>query len=96
MISIDSPTTTWALYSLLASGLLFAWTARVSIGTRHQGLFQLLFLGVFAGVGGLAVFAPTLGPTWHCWSGGVLCAMALAAVWDLRGPHSARMVAERG
>jgi len=74
----------WVLGSLQVLGLLTAWMARVSEGSRWQSLFQHVFLGGLILMGGASVVSLDLGS--GCWltCGTTLSLMVLMATCDFR------------
>ena len=85
MANVDAHWATWLLAAIQATGLLSAWLARLSEGSRGQTLCQYIFLTCLAVVGGAALLALTMGAASWLFCGFTLSLMILAAVWDFRG-----------
>ncbi len=83
MIS-EAPAICWLFGAVEVVGLISAWVARLSAGSRCQTSCQCLFLGCMALVGGVAVVSPGLGPS--CWlvSSITLSLMILTVTCDFR------------
>jgi hypothetical protein len=74
----------WSLGFIQIAGLVSAWLARLSEGSRSQAPCHWLFLA-FLGLVGLATMASvTLGPRYWLASGATLSVMTLGAIWDFR------------
>jgi hypothetical protein len=75
---------TWMLIAIQLAGLGVAWGARLSEGSAHQGVAQLLFFALLTLVGGVTIFALWIGP--GCWlaCGVTFALMLLTATCDFR------------
>ena len=74
----------WSLIFVQIAGLISAWLARLSEGSRTQAPCQWLFLALLGLVGTATMAAVTLGPRYWLASGATLGVMILGAVWDFR------------
>jgi hypothetical protein len=84
MNGIESPSVLWLLISLQAIGLISAWLARVSEGTRRQTASHAFFF-VCLGIVGLATAAGlAIGPGYWLTSATTLAVMILMAICDFR------------
>lgn len=74
----------WALTVIQLAGLMSAWLARLSEGSRGQASCQWLFFGCLVLVGLTAMVSVTLGPRYWLASGATLGIMIVGAIWDFR------------
>jgi hypothetical protein len=72
----------WLLGFIQIAGLLSAWLARLSEGSRRQAWCQRLFVACLALVGLTTMLVVALGARHWVASGATLSAMILAAIWD--------------
>lgn len=85
MISLGQPlslTTVSILGAILGSGLISAWLARLSVGSKGQTFCQSLFFACLALVGGATLFSLSLTPVSWMGCGATMCTMVLTAIWD--------------
>ncbi len=74
----------WGVVAIQAIGLISAWVARMSSGSRGQVSFQRIFTVCLVLVGATAIVTPSVGS--GCWmvSSATLAVMVLAATYDFR------------
>jgi hypothetical protein len=89
MTNVQLDASWWCLAVLVLAGLASAWFARLSEGSAVQTLFQRIFLGCLALVGGAAILSALVGQGSALASGAALSVMAVAATFDAGGPRSA-------
>jgi hypothetical protein len=75
----------WGLVAIQIAGLISAWLARLSEGSRGQGHFQIAFFACMVLVGLGTIVSLSLPPGRWLFSGATLSLMVLAAVWDFGG-----------
>ena len=78
----------WAFGFIQFAGILSAWLARASEGSRSQAYCQWLFFALLVIVGIVTVLAVSSGPRYWFAAGGSLGAMLLAAIWHVEAPTS--------
>jgi len=83
MIS-EASTIGWLFVAVEVTGLISAWAARLSVGSRRQTPCQCLFLGCLAVMGGAVFVSLGFGP--GCWlvSSASLALMILTVTCDFR------------
>lgn len=80
---IDGHVAVWAIALIQGVGLISAFFARASVGSRRQNSCQWLCLACLALVGGTNLLAATtLTPLAWMVSSVTLAVMVVAAVWD--------------
>jgi hypothetical protein len=84
MAYLESSFLVWSLGLIQAAGLVSAWLARLSEGSRSQAPCQCVFLAFLGLVGGATMFSAALGPRYWLVSGATLSVMVLGAIWDFR------------
>ena len=91
MFSIEPSQLGWVLGCVQVLGLVSAWVARVSVGSRYQLAWQRLFLGSLLVVGASTIVSLGLNP--GCWvvSGATMALMVLTVTCDFG--HSRRAAA---
>jgi hypothetical protein len=84
MNGIDSPAALWLLMAVQCLGVLSAFAARLSEGSRRQAISQCLFLAFLPLMGAATLVALAIGP--GCWLGcsTTLAIMVLTVTWDFR------------
>jgi hypothetical protein len=81
---LESSSFIWALGLVQIAGLVSAWLARLSEGSRGQASCHRLFYGCLGVIGLASMAAVTVGPRHLLVSCMTLSVMVLAAVWDFR------------
>ena len=84
MAYLESSFLVWSLGLIQAAGLISAWLARLSEGSRSQAPCQCLFLAFLGLVGAATMLSAALGPRYWLASGATLSVMVLGAIWDFR------------
>jgi hypothetical protein len=84
MAYLETSSLIWGLGFLQIAGLLSAWLARLSEGSRGQASCHRLFFGCLALIGLASMAAVSLGPRYLRVSCMTLSVMVLVAVWDFR------------
>jgi uncharacterized membrane protein len=74
----------WSLGFIQIAGLVSAWLARLSEGSRSQASCQCLFLALLGLVGLSTMASLALGPRYWLACGATLSVMVLGAIWDFR------------
>jgi hypothetical protein len=74
----------WTLTLIQGLGLISAWLARLSEGSRGQACCQCLFFVCLALVGITAMATITLGPRYWLTPGATLGVMIVGAIWDFK------------
>jgi hypothetical protein len=74
----------WLLGVIQIAGLLSAWLARLSEGSRSQASCQWLFFACLGLMGLTTMASVALGPRYWLASGATLSVMILGAIWDFR------------
>ena len=74
----------WGWGSIQVVGLLSAWLARLSEGSRRQTSCHGLFFVCLALIGLSMIASMAAGPKYSLPTGITLSVMVLAAVWDFR------------
>lgn len=82
MAYLETPILACFLGLIQIAGLLSAWLARLSEGSRRQASCQLLFVGCLAVMGLLTMGLLVLGASYWLASGATFAVMVLAAIWD--------------
>jgi len=70
-------------------GLLVAWIARISEGSRQEARFRWLFFACLTLVGGITIVSLTIGPGYWLAAGATLAIMVLTVTCDFRGARHA-------
>ena len=84
MAYLESSSFVWLLGFVQFAGLVSAWLARLSEGSRGQASCHRLFFGCLALIGLAAMMSLALGPRYVLVSCITLSVMVLVAVWDFR------------
>jgi hypothetical protein len=92
MAYLESSPFIWALGLVQFAGLLSAWLARLSEGSRGQAHCQTLYLACLGLIGVATMLSVSLGPRYLLFCGLTLSAMVLVAVWDFRAEPRPRRV----
>ncbi len=74
----------WSLGIVQIAGLISAWLARLSEGSRSQRPCQWLFLTCLGLMGVMTMFSIALGLRYWLACGTTLSVMVLGAIWDFR------------
>jgi hypothetical protein len=90
MAYLEASLLLWGLGSIQIVGLISAWLARFSEGSRRQSCCHRLFLGCLGLIGLTTMATLALGPKYWLPSGMTLSVMVLGAVWDFRPEARAR------
>jgi hypothetical protein len=84
MAYLEASLLLWGLGSIQVAGLISAWLARLSEGSRRQACCQRLFFGCLGLIGLTTMASLALGPKYWLPSGMTLSIMVVGAVWDFR------------
>lgn len=84
MAYLETSFLVWTLGFVQIAGLVSAWLARLSEGSRSQASCQWLFLACLALIGFTTMVSVALGPRYWLASGITLSVMVLGAIWDFR------------
>ncbi len=84
MAYLESSSFAWMFGIIQVAGLVSAWVARFSEGSRGQSSCQRLFFGFLGLIGLAAMLSVSLGNRYLLVSCITISIMVLVAVWDLR------------
>jgi hypothetical protein len=84
MAGVDAHVVVWILSAVQAVGLLSAWLARLSEGSRVQTSCQRFFIACLATVGFATAASAALSSAAWLICSTTLALMVLAATWDFR------------
>ena len=84
MAYLESSSFIWALGFVQFTGLLSAWLARLSEGSRSQAHCHWLFFTCLGLIGVATMLSISWGPRYLLFCCLTLSAMVLVAVWDFR------------
>jgi hypothetical protein len=84
MAYLETSFLVWAIGFVQVAGLVSAWLARLSEGSRSQASCQWLFLACLGLMGLTTMASVALGTRYWLASGITLTVMVLGAVWDFR------------
>ncbi|MGD9719769.1 MAG: hypothetical protein AB7O59_00960 [Pirellulales bacterium] len=84
MAYLESTSFVWTLGFVQFAGLVSAWLARMSEGSRGQSSCHWLFLACLGLIGMGTMVSVSLGPRYLLFSCLTLSIMVLVAVWDFR------------
>lgn len=84
MAYLETSSFVWALALVQFVGLISAWMARLSEGSRGQAHCHWLFLACLGLIGVATMLSVSLGLRYLLFSSLTLSAMVLVAVWDFR------------
>jgi hypothetical protein len=84
MAYLETSFLVWAIGFVQVAGLVSAWLARLSEGSRSQASCQWLFLACLGLMGLTTMASVALGARYWLASGITLTVMVLGAVWDFR------------
>jgi hypothetical protein len=84
MAYLETSFVLWLLGVIQIAGLLSAWLARLSEGSRSQASCQWLFFACLGLMGLTTMASVALGPRYWLASGATLSVMILGAIWDFR------------
>jgi hypothetical protein len=90
MNGFESPAALWVLVAAQGLGILTAFAARLTEGSRRQAIGQALFLSMLPLMGAATLVSLAVGP--GCWVGcaTTIAVMVLTVTWDFRrGSESA-------
>lgn len=82
MIGSDSSLVMFFMVAIQVLGIVAALGARISVGSRHQGKCQLLFLAILLLAGLTTAISLNIAPWMWLFSGTSLAVMVLAATCD--------------
>jgi hypothetical protein len=74
----------WVLAIVQVAGVISAWLARLSEGSRGQDSCHRLFFGFLALMGLATMYSVALGPRYLLFACISLSVMVLVAIWDFR------------
>ena len=94
MAYLESSSFVWALGFVHFAGLVSAWLARFSEGSRGQSPCHWLFFGCLGLIGTAALMSVAVGPRYLVVTCLTLSIMVLVAVWDVSEPHARRFQAQ--
>ena len=84
MAYLETSFLVWTIGIIHIAGLVSAWLARLSEGSRSQASCQWLFFACLGLIGLTTMATVALGPRYWLASGITLSVMVLGAVWDVR------------
>jgi hypothetical protein len=92
MAYLESTSFAWTLGFVQIAGLVSAWLARVSEGSRGQASCHRLFFACLGVIGLASLASVALGPRYLLVCSLTLSVMVLVAVWDVRPEARTRVV----
>lgn len=92
MAYLESSSFIWALGIMQFAGLVSAWLARLSEGSRGQSSCHWLFFGCLGLIGVATLLSVSIGLRYLLFSCLTLSVMVLIAVWDFRAEARTRQI----
>jgi hypothetical protein len=91
-VQFNVPSLFWVIVAMQTLGLLSAWLARYSVGSRSERSCQWLFFSCLTLVGCSTVVAMSVSAASWLFCAGTLALMVIAVVYDFGGDAEAETV----